>query len=139
MAESESESPTSSDSTSATSTTSTGASADQAGMGIQSAQSATSSDNGMMDLEGSGMVSGEVAGNAGQQGEEGEMQVQLDGTGAGNDQSEDMIIEAGPSHISKRVKVCPLPTTTRQDRPLADNLGIRAPGFIMVRSRDWTL
>jgi hypothetical protein len=37
---------------------------------------------------------------------EADMEVQLDNDGtANNDQGEDMIIEAGPSHIGKRVKV----------------------------------
>lgn len=46
----------------------------------------------------------------GQQAEEG-MQVQVDG--AEQEQGEDMVIEAGPSHIGKRVKVNPTRPSSR--------------------------
>jgi hypothetical protein len=55
-----------------------------------------------MDVEGQTTAEGgsATAGVEGTQAEEG-MQVQVDG----GEQGEDMVIEAGPSHIGKRVKV----------------------------------
>ena len=93
----EPELPTSSDSTSASSTSTAG---NEAGP----SQIATASGGVATAAEGSG--EGGVAGTGtSQQGGE-DMSVQVDAAGSGNDQSEDMVIEAGPSHIGKRVKVC---------------------------------
>ena len=106
MAESEGESPTSSASTSADSTATPQVESEA---GPSQDPGSTGTGTGTMDAEasGSGSGSGEIVGNTDQQ--EGEdMQVQVDGNGAeaGNDQGEDMVIESGPSHIGKRVKVC---------------------------------
>jgi len=97
----EPELPTSSDSTSASSTsTSTSTAGNEAGP----SQIATGSGGVATAAEGTG--DGGVAGTGtSQQGGE-DMSVQVDAAGSGNDQSEDMVIEAGPSHIGKRVKVC---------------------------------
>jgi hypothetical protein len=98
----EPELPTSSDSTSASNpTTSATGNVEQAGNEAGPSQVATGSGTVATASEGSG--DGGVAGTS-QQGDE-DMSVQVDATGAGNDQSEDMVIEAGPSHIGKRVKV----------------------------------
>jgi hypothetical protein len=98
----EPELPTSSDSTSASSTnTTTSGNVEQAGNEAGPSQVATGSGSVATVGEGSGDVG--VAGTS-QQGDE-DMSVQVDAAGAGNDQSEDMAIEAGPSHIGKRVKV----------------------------------
>ena len=95
----EPEIPTSSDSTSASST-STGTAGNEPGP----SQIATGSGPVATVAEGSG--EGGVAGTGtSQQGGE-DMSAQVDAAGTGNDQSEDMVIEAGPSHIGKRVKVC---------------------------------
>jgi len=104
----EPEIPTSSDSTSATSTsTSTTGNVEQAGNEPESSQIATGS--GDVASVGEGSEDGGVTATSQQGGED--MSVQIDAAGTGNDQSEDMVIEAGPSHIGKRVKVrLPLPT-----------------------------
>jgi hypothetical protein len=98
----ESELPTSSDSTSASSTTTTtSGNVEQAGNEAGPSQVATGSGTAATVGEGSG--DGGEAGTSQQGGED--MSVQVDAAGTGNDQSEDMVIEAGPSHIGKRVKV----------------------------------
>jgi hypothetical protein len=97
----EPELPTSSASTSTASTTSVAGSSEQGANQAGPSQVATSSGNVATVGEGSG--DGGVAGTD-QQAEE-DMSVQVDAAGAGNDQSEDMVIESGPSHIGKRVKV----------------------------------
>lgn len=99
----EPEIPTSSASTSATSTSiSSSATIDQAGNELGSSQVASGSGSGAISV-GEESGNGEVAGTNRQEGEG--MQVQVDAVGTGNDQSEDMVIESGPSHIGKRVKV----------------------------------
>ena len=104
----EPELPTSSDSTSASSTsTSATGTLEQAGNEAGPSQVATGS--GSVATVGEGSGDGGVTGTS-QQGDE-DMSVQVDAAGAGNDQSEDMVIEAGPSHIGKRVKVRLAPTT----------------------------
>jgi hypothetical protein len=97
----EPELPTSSDSTSASSTSTSTTNVEQAGNEAGPSQVATGS--GSVATAGEGSGDGGVVGTS-QQGDE-DMSVQVDAAGAGNDQSEDMVIEAGPSHIGKRVKV----------------------------------
>lgn len=97
----EPELPTSSASTSTASTTSVAGSSEQGGNEAGPSQVATAS--GAVATAGEGSGDGGVASTS-QQAEE-DMSVQVDAAGAGNDQSEDMVIESGPSHIGKRVKV----------------------------------
>jgi hypothetical protein len=92
-----------------------------------------------MEVEGQTTAEGgaATASTEGTQAEEA-MQVQVDG----GEQGEDMVIEAGPSHIGKRVKVGP-PRAVRRRlrlRMTADaNPGLRITRLIMVRSWDWAL
>jgi hypothetical protein len=98
----EPELPTSSDSTSASST-STGTTGNVQQAGNEAGPSQVATGSGTVATEGEGSGDGGVTGTS-QQGDE-DMSVQVDAAGTGNDQSEDMVIEAGPSHIGKRVKV----------------------------------
>ena len=74
-----------------------------------------------MDVEGqpAAEVFTGMPGVEGQQAEEG-MPVQVEGGGGEQEQGEDMVIEAGPSHIGKRVKVNPTRPSSRSITTVAD-------------------